>query len=116
MKIPVGEVIVSTAYRATETARLAQLPNPKLQEELGEGMGSMQAISDAQADWLKERVKHLPKETNTILVTHNPNLAKAFPGWGATVLPGEAVVLDLDTKGATRVVGRIKPGEWPHFK
>ena len=117
LQIPVGEVFASPAFRAIETARLAQLMNPKLQEELGEGgQGGMQAISDAQADWLKERVKHLPKENNTILITHNPNLTKAFPSWGGTVLPGEAVVVDLDARGATRVVGRIKPEEWSRLR
>ena len=117
LKIPIGEVFCSPTFRGTETARLAQLTTRRLQGELGEGaQGGMQPISDAQADWLKDRVKRLPKETNTILITHNPNLLKAFPTWGGSVVHGEAVVLDVDAKGATRIVGRIKVEEWPHLR
>ena len=116
LNVPIGEVVTSPMFRATETARLAQLTNATIQAELGENGEGMQPISEAQANWLKDRVKHLPKESNTVLVTHNPNLTKAFPSWGATVTHGEAVVLDLDSKGATRVVGRIKVEEWPRLR
>ena len=112
LKIPVGEVFCSPAFRATETARLAELLKPKFQEELGEAAPGALSISEVQANWLKDEVKKLPKADNTIIVTHNPNLTKAFPDWGGAVAHGEAVVLGLDSKGATRIVGRIKVDEW----
>src|SRR5829696_547247 len=37
IKIPVGDVLSSPTYRARETVRLAQLPNPQLRGELGDG-------------------------------------------------------------------------------
>lgn len=111
LRIPVGEVLVSPTYRALETVRLAQLANPRSQSELGDGGQSMQGVADTQAEWLRERVTHLPAGSNTIIVTHMPNISRAFPAWGA-VEDGEAVI--VGTGG--RVVGRITIDEWPRLK
>jgi phosphohistidine phosphatase SixA len=111
LEIPVAEVFTSPTYRALETVRFAQLPNARSFAELGDGGQSMQGVTDAQADWLRERVTHLPSGTNTIIVTHMPNISRAFAAWGP-VDDGEAVV--LGTGG--RVVGRIKIEEWPRLK
>jgi hypothetical protein len=51
---------------------------------------------------------------NTILVTHMPNLARAFPAWGA-VAEGEAIILRPDGKGGTELLGRIKIEDWPRL-
>ena len=50
LKIPIGEVYVSPTYRARETARLAELPNPSAVPELGDGGRSMQSITEEQAE------------------------------------------------------------------
>jgi phosphohistidine phosphatase SixA len=110
LKIPVGEVLTSPTYRALETVRLAQLANPQPHVELGDGGQSMQGATNAQATWLRERVAHVPTGTNTIIVTHMPNIGQAFPAWGA-VADGEAVIV-----GAGGVVGRIKIEEWSRLK
>jgi phosphohistidine phosphatase SixA len=115
LKIPIGEVLTSPTYRAMETVRLAQLPNSRPHEELGDGGQSMQGASDAQAAWLRNTVSRAPKGTNTIIVTHMPNIARAFPQWGA-VADGEAVVLRPDGQGGGTVVGRIKIDEWPRLR
>ena len=111
LKIPVGEVLTSPTYRALETVRLAQLANPRAQTELGDGGQSMQGVADTQAGWLRKRVTHLPAGSNTIIVTHMPNISRAFPAWGA-VEDGEAVIVG----SGGRVVGRIKIDEWPRLK
>jgi len=49
-------------------------------------------------------------------VTHQPNFARAFPGWGASVQQGETVVLRPDSKGGFTVAGRIPIGEWPRLR
>ena len=41
----------------------------------------MQGITEAQAGWLRSKVVELPRSGNTILVTHQPNLSRAFPDW-----------------------------------
>jgi phosphohistidine phosphatase SixA len=115
LKIPIGEVVTSPTYRALETVRRAQFPNPRPHAQLGEGGQSMQGASDAQAAWLRERVTHAPFGTNTVIVTHMPNLARAFPEWGA-VADGEAVVLRPDGRGGATIVGRIKIEEWPKLR
>ncbi len=115
LKIPIGEVLTSPTYRAMETVRLAQLPNLRPHEELGNGGQSMQGASDVQAAWLRNTVSRPPKGTNTIIVTHMPNIARAFPEWGA-VADGEAVVLRPDGQDGGTVVGRIKIDEWPRLR
>ncbi|HVG72119.1 MAG TPA: histidine phosphatase family protein, partial [Vicinamibacterales bacterium] len=113
LKIPIGEVLMSPAYRARETARLARLPNPRVLYELGEGPQSMQgAVEREQTEWLQKKVKELPRGTNTLFVTHVPNVTAAFPGEVPAVLQGEALVFGADGRGGSRVVGRIKIEEW----
>ena len=117
LKIPIGEVLTSPTYRARETARLARLPNPRPTTELGEGPQSMQgAVEPAQTEWLQTKVKELPRGTNTLLVTHVPNVTAAFPGEVPAVLQGEALVFASDGKGGARVVARITIEEWPTFR
>jgi phosphohistidine phosphatase SixA len=113
LRIPIGTVLTSPTYRAMETVRLARLPSPKLVDELGDGGQSMQGVAEAQASWLRAKVAETPGSGNTILVTHQPNLARAFPDWGPTVADGETVVIRPDGKGGFSLVGRIRIEDWP---
>lgn len=113
LKIPIGEVLSSPTYRALETVRLAKLPQPQAATELGENGKSMQATSSAQAEWLRHRVTEFPKGTNTLLVTHYPNLTAAFPQQGAGVTDGEALIFGPDGKGGATLVARVKIEDWP---
>jgi phosphohistidine phosphatase SixA len=116
LKIPVGAVLTSPTYRALETARLARLENPKTAEELGDGGQGMQGSTDAQAAWLQKKVTDLPAGNNTVLVTHSPNIARAFPSGASDVSEGEALVFGTDSKGGAALVGRIKIDEWPRLR
>jgi phosphohistidine phosphatase SixA len=115
LKIPIGEVLTSPTYRARETARLAGLPNPTPVEALGDGGQSMQGVPETRAAWLRERVRHFPARTNTVIITHMPNIGRAFPAWGA-VADGEAIVLGSDGHGGATIVGRIRMDEWPALR
>ncbi len=74
--------MIRNGTRARETVRLAQLPNSKPQEELGDGGHSMQAITDAQAAWLKNKVAQFPRGADTILATHLPKHRARVPAVG----------------------------------
>jgi phosphohistidine phosphatase SixA len=111
LKIPMGDVFSSPTYRALETVRLLGFSNPRIVDDLGDGGQSMQGIAETQSAWLRDRVKQSLKGTNVLLVTHMPNIARAFPDWGS-VADGETVIVGADGK----VVGRIKIDEWPGVK
>jgi phosphohistidine phosphatase SixA len=116
LKIPVGEVLTSPTYRALETVRLAQLANPKTSAELGDGGQSMQGVTEAQAEWLKKAVTQVPKGTNTLYITHMPNIARAFPNLATGVSDGESLVFRPDRQSGAPLVGRIKIEEWPRLR
>jgi phosphohistidine phosphatase SixA len=116
LKIPIGEVLTSPTYRALETVRYAQLGNPQPYPELGDNGQSMQGGTEAQAAWLRNKVTQFPKGTNTIMVTHFPNLRGAFPQFANAVEDGEALVFGPDGKGGATLVGRIKIEEWPTLR
>lgn len=113
LRIPIGEIFSSPTYRALETIRLAEFGNPKTIAELGDGGQSMQASSEAQAAWLRTKVKEFPAGTNTLIVTHLPNLSRAFPQWTSGLADGEALILGPDGKGGATLVARVKIEEWP---
>ena len=116
LRIPIGVVLTSPTYRAMETVRLARLGAPTTVSELGDGGQSMQGITEAQAAWLRARVTETPRSGNTILVTHQPNLSRAFPDWGSSVADGETVILRPDGKGASALIGRIPIEEWSRLR
>ena len=111
LRIPIGQVFTSPTYRALETVTFAQLANPTSVTELGDGGQSMQGVPEAQAAWLRERAAQVPQGGNTIIVTHMPNISRAFPTWGA-VADGETIIARPDGKGGTTVVAKVKIEEW----
>jgi phosphohistidine phosphatase SixA len=113
LKIPVGEVLSSPTYRALETVRIAQLGNAKTYDELGDNGRSMQGGTEAQAVWLRNHVMQFPKGTNTIIVTHFPNINGAFPDLGSGLVDGEALIFGSDGKGGKKLVARVKIEDWP---
>ena len=116
LKIPIGEVLSSPTYRALETVKYAKLGTARTFAELGDNGQSMAGGTQAQAAWLRMRVTQFPAGSNTILVTHFPNLTGAFPQWAAGVADGEALVLGPDGKGGATLLARVKIDEWTKLK
>ncbi|HEV3332927.1 MAG TPA: histidine phosphatase family protein [Bryobacteraceae bacterium] len=116
LKIPIGDVLSSPTYRALETVRLAQFGKPQTYPELGDGGQNMRAATESQSEWLQKRVTQFPAGANTIIVTHFPNISRAFPQLAAGLADGEALIFGPDGKGAATLVARVKIEEWPKLR
>jgi phosphohistidine phosphatase SixA len=117
LKIPIGSVPTSPTYRALETVKFAGLGNPRSFEQLGDGGQSMQAVADAAAAWLRGRASQAPPDgTNTVIVTHLPNITRAFPDWQPPIADGESIILRPTGSGRVQVVGRITIEEWSRIR
>ena len=113
LRIPIGAVLSSPTYRALETVRLLGLPAPQTFAELGDGGQSMRSADAAQSDWLRARVAAAPSAgTDTLIVTHNPNIAAAFGQQAAGLADGEALVFRSAPQRAPELIGQIKIGDW----
>jgi phosphohistidine phosphatase SixA len=115
LKIPIGDVLSSPTYRALETVRYARFGNPQPYAELGDNGQSMQGGTAAQAAWLQKKVTSFPRGTNTIIVTHLPNLTGAFPQMTSGLADGEALIFGSDSKGGPTLVARVKIEDWPRM-
>jgi phosphohistidine phosphatase SixA len=117
LRIPVAAVFCSPTYRALETVRLAQLAQPQTREQLGDAGHSMQAdTTGARGKWLRMQVAVLPAPgTDTLLVTHLPNITEAFPTDVGGLQDGAALVFRPDGHGGARLVARVGIQEWPRL-
>jgi len=117
LQIPVGQILSSPTYRALETLRLAQLAAPKTYPELGDAGQSMQADkSGRRGAWIREKVgTQPPRGTNTLIVTHFPNVAESFPDDAKGLEDGEALIYRPDGHGSATLVARLKIGDWAHL-
>jgi phosphohistidine phosphatase SixA len=115
--IPIGEVDSSDTFRALQTAKLADLPHPKSVSELTEGKQGMAADADkARAAWLVHAAASAPRAgTNTVLITHTPNLMAAFGEKAKDIKAGETMVFQPDGKGGASLVARVPIDEWPRL-
>lgn len=112
LRIPIGKVESSPTYRTLETARLAGFADVEVHEELGNR--GMRNSGEVYAVWLRERVADAPQQGNLLLVTHEPNIAGAFPELNSGPEEGEALVFDPNASHTTPVA-RISISEWPNL-
>jgi phosphohistidine phosphatase SixA len=114
--IPVGRVLASGYCRALEMARLA-FGKAETSDALLLQNYVPVAGASAPPPW-PERVAAMKKivatppetATNTILVTHFPNVKAAL---GVEIEFGDAVIVKPDGQGGARLVARIFAREWP---
>jgi phosphohistidine phosphatase SixA len=117
LHIPIGQVLSSPTYRALETVHLARLGEPKVFPQLGDSGQSMQAdASGTRAGWLRAKAAEAPlQHTNTVIVTHYPNVTEAFANSAAGLADGEALIFEPDGRGGAPLLGRVKIDEWAHL-
>ena len=118
LRIPVSDVLSSPTYRALETAHLAQFPTPHTSDELGDTGKSMSPdLAGTRGAWLRSRVARLPKAgTDTVIITHYPNISEALASDAKDLSEGEALVYRPDGKGTASLVGRVKIEDWPKLE
>ena len=109
LQIPLGMVLSSTAYRALETARLAQFPEPHTYDDLSEaGMSTERTAS------LRAEAALVPKAlTNVVMITHPANIADAFGVAERNLADGEALIYRPDGHGKIALIARVKIEDWP---
>jgi phosphohistidine phosphatase SixA len=117
LRVPLGAVLTSPAYRAQETVRLARFGTAEVVPELGDRGRSMQAVTEEDGKWLRNRVDQQPRDANWIFVTHLPNIRQAFPKLADGLADGDALIFGPDgMNGGSTFVTRITIEEWPELR
>jgi phosphohistidine phosphatase SixA len=114
LDIPVGRIYTSKFSRAVQTARLIGGDTPIATLDVTEGgLVATPIENDRRAAALRSLVAMRPEEhTNTVIVTHKPNLVDAFGADWVSSKDGEASVFKPDGKGGATLVARLQPQEW----
>jgi phosphohistidine phosphatase SixA len=116
--IPVGKVLASGYCRAVEMARLAfgrtETSDALLLEAFVPAPGTpVPAAWPERVEMMKKMIATAPEAgTNTILVTHFPNVKAAL---GVQIGFGDAAIIKPDGHGGAAVVARIQSKEWAGF-
>ncbi len=116
--IPIGKVSSSRFYRAIETARLIGGREPITTADVTEG-GQVVSPNEnnRRAQALRTMVSTMPDPgTNTLIVSHKPNVIDAFgKGW-FEIKEGEGSIFKPDGAGKYTLVGRLQINEWKTAK
>jgi hypothetical protein len=106
-------VLSSPTFRTLETVRELGVGTATTFNLLGDGSQGYEFSSfEDSARFMRVRAAEIPQAgTNTLIVTHLPNIESAFDN-ASDVDEGEALVFGPDGKTGTPV-GRIKIDAWP---
>ena len=128
MRVPIGKVLTSELNRAYQTAALAGFTVIEKIADLNETSASMGKPADMEAGRnvtmverssraaaLRKMLGTEPDEgTNTILITHKPNIVDALGEELADIKEGEAAIFRPHS-GSYRLIARVQMDEWPHI-
>jgi phosphohistidine phosphatase SixA len=115
LRIPIGAVLSSPTYRALQTVQIAGLGAPKTFAQLGDGGHSMmaKAVSD-QTNWLRGKTAERPATgSNTVIVTHMPNIQAAFGQTANDLMDGETLVFRPNGHDGVEFIAKVKIDDWP---
>jgi broad specificity phosphatase PhoE len=114
LKIPIGKVYTSKFNRAVETGRLIGGTEVTPTLDITEGGLVVTPIeNDRRAEALRKLVAAPPDGgTNTLLVTHKPNIIDAFGKDWFDVKEGEASIFRPDGAGKAVPIARVQAVEW----
>ena len=117
LKIPVGKVYTSKYSRAIETGKLIASAEvtPTLDVTEG-GLVATPIENDRRSAALKQLVATAPAAgTNTVIVTHKPNLVDAFGAEWVASKEGEAGVFKPGEYGRAALIARVQASDWIRF-
>ena len=114
--VPVGAVYTSKYNRAYETAVLAGFKNIEKTADLTEGGLVVTPNENARrAKAFRAMIGTPPASgTNTILITHQPNIVAALGKDWFDVKEGEASIFRPEN-GGYKVLARVQMDEWPRI-
>jgi phosphohistidine phosphatase SixA len=114
LRIPVGQVQTSMFQRAVDTGTLLGFGDVKATADVTEGgLVVTPNENNRRAEALRKLVGEMPAEgTNTVIVSHKPNIMDAFGKDWFDIREGEASVFRPDGKGSYKPVVRILAGDW----
>lgn len=114
--IPVGQVYTSKYNRAYETAVLAGFKDIEKTTDLTEGgLVVSPNENNRRSDAFRRMLATAPKAgTNTVLVTHYPNIIAALGKDWFEVKEGEASIF-RPLNGSYMLVARVQMEEWPRI-
>jgi phosphohistidine phosphatase SixA len=112
--IPLGKVYSSEFNRATETAQLVSGKSPTTTPDLTEGGLVVSPNENARrAKALKALATVVPDAgSNTLIVTHKPNILDAFGADWFASKEGEASVFKPDGSNNLVLVARVQAADW----
>ena len=112
--IPFGKVYASQFQRAVKTGRLLAGKEPVATPDVTEGGLVVTPIeNDRRAAAMRALAATAPAAgTNTLVVSHKPNIIDAFGKDWFEVKEGEASVFKPDGAGHATLVGRLQPADW----
>jgi phosphohistidine phosphatase SixA len=111
--IPIGKSYSSRFYRAVETARLIGGKEPQATLDISEG-GQVVSPNEntRRTQALRALVATAPDPgTNTLIVTHKPNILDALGKDWFEIKEGEASIFKPEGTGYA-LVGRVQIGQW----
>jgi broad specificity phosphatase PhoE len=114
LQIPIGQVYTSRFYRAVETGRLVGGKEVITTADVSEGGQVVTPIeNDRRAAAFRKLAATPPAPgTNTLIVSHKPNILDAFGKDWFDVREGEASVFKPDAAGKYVLVGKLQATEW----
>jgi len=114
LQIPIGSVYTSKFFRAVETGRLLSGKDVVTTADISEGGQVVTPIeNDRRAEAMRKLAATVPaKGTNTLVVTHKPNIMDAFGKDWFDVREGEASIFKPDGSGKFVLVGRVQAAQW----
>ena len=114
--VPIGKVYTSKYNRAYETAVLAGFKDIEKTADLTEG-GLIVSPNEnnRRAEAFRKMLAVVPAgHTNTVLITHQPNIVAALGKDWFDVKEGEASIF-RPVDGSYKLVARVQMDEWPRI-